>query len=344
MHSSRRHRIKARTFDGSGSFETFWAHFEICAMYNRRGGADKLAHPKASLVGEAGQVLWDSEASATGTLEKLTTLLRSRYSGSRQADKYRSELRLRRRRAGESLSTLHEDIRRLMALAHPTLQQEAREAIACDNFIDALDDADFALKVREQASPSLDEALRVALQLEAWAKDASRSRGEAHQPKLKVRGTVDVDAESFSSERLDRLEADFNKRLDKLLKLHKASMVRSEAVVVKAPSAGVAESRIAARSSEEARLPQSSEHVAQPGSEAKASCPRKQQGSRRLPAVCWRCGQPGQMQRNCGLTTEASEEVKKLPSAINRGSRGLDRANVYLRMQLGDRSLILAVK
>ena len=47
--------------------------------------------------------------------------------------------------ASASLSTLHQDIRRFMALAHPTLQQEAREAIACDYFIDALDDADFAL-------------------------------------------------------------------------------------------------------------------------------------------------------------------------------------------------------
>ena len=86
----------------------------------------------------------------------------------------------------------------------------------------------------------------------------------------------------------DRLEADFNKRFDKLLKLHEASMVRPEAVVVKAHSAVVAEPRAAStcRSSEEARLPQSSEHVAQPGSEAKASWPRKQQGSRRLPAVC----------------------------------------------------------
>ena len=126
---------------------------------------------------------------------------------------------------------------------------------------------------------------------------------------------------------------------DKLLKLHEASMVRPEAVVVKAPSAGVAEPRIAARSSEEARLPQSSEHVVQPGSEAKASWPRKQQGSRRLPAVCWSCGQPGHMQRNCGLNAQASEEVKKPPSAVNRGSCGLDRANVYLRMQLGDRNL-----
>ena len=146
-----------------------------------------------------------------------------------------------------------------------------------------------------------------ALQLEAWAKDARRSRGEeAPQPKLKVRGAFDVDAVSFS-ERLDRLEADFN---------NETSMVRPEAVVVKAPSAGVAEPSIAARSSEEARLPQSSEHVVQPCSEAKASWPRKQQGSRRLPAVCWRCGQPGHMQRNCGLTAQASEEVKKLPSAL----------------------------
>ena len=72
-----------------------------------------------------------------------------------EADKFRVELRLRRRRAGESLSALHHDIRRLMALAHPTLQQEAREAIACDYFIDAMDDADFALKVRERAPPTL---------------------------------------------------------------------------------------------------------------------------------------------------------------------------------------------
>jgi len=130
-----------------------------------------------------------------------------------------------------------------MALAHPTLQQEAREAIACDYFIDPLDDADFALKVRERAPPSLDEALRVVLQLEAWAKDARRSRGEqAPQSKLKVRGAVDVDAVSFI-ERLDRLEAIFNKRFDKLLKLHEASMVRPEAVVVKAPSAGVQPAR-----------------------------------------------------------------------------------------------------
>jgi len=104
-----------------------------------------LAHLKAPLTGNAGQVLWDSDATATDTIDKLIALLRNRYSGTRQADKYRMELGLRRRRPGESLSTLHQDIRRLMALAHPSLQQKAREAIACDYYIDAMDDPEFAL-------------------------------------------------------------------------------------------------------------------------------------------------------------------------------------------------------
>jgi len=41
---------RPRTFDGSGSFETFWAHFENCAAYNRWTEADQLAYLKASLM------------------------------------------------------------------------------------------------------------------------------------------------------------------------------------------------------------------------------------------------------------------------------------------------------
>jgi len=55
--------------DGPGSFESFWAQFENCASYNRCSDADKLAHVKASLTGDAGQVLWDTDAAPTDTTE-----------------------------------------------------------------------------------------------------------------------------------------------------------------------------------------------------------------------------------------------------------------------------------
>jgi len=35
-----------------------------------------------ALTGDAGQILWDTDASATDTVEKLVALLKNRYSGS----------------------------------------------------------------------------------------------------------------------------------------------------------------------------------------------------------------------------------------------------------------------
>ena len=255
------------------------------------------------------------------------------------------ELRIRRRRAGESLSALHQDIRRLMALAHPTLQQEAREAIACDYFVDAMDDADFALKVRERAPPSLDEAVRVALQLEAWTKNA-RQRSDKAPRKFKVRGAVNDTA--GLAERFDRLESDLNKRLDNLTKLQEAVMSRPERSARKAPTESSVEPKAASQGSSEAQVqPNTSQPVAPPN-EPKVAWSGKQQGSRRPAGVCWNCGQPGHMQLNCPLP----KPDKKPADAVNRGSqgshkqkgtglyaRGLDQAHVYVRMKLGDKML-----
>jgi len=48
-------------------------------------------------------------------------------------------------------------------------QKSDSGAIATDYYIDRLDDPDFALKIRERNPVSLDDALHISLQLEAWA-------------------------------------------------------------------------------------------------------------------------------------------------------------------------------
>ena len=89
--------------------------------------------------------------STTNSLKKLVAVLKSRYIGERQAEKYRAKLQIRRRKHQESLSELHQDIRRLTVLAYPKLTAEAREQIGCDHFTNALGDPDLALKVKERA-------------------------------------------------------------------------------------------------------------------------------------------------------------------------------------------------
>ena len=99
-----------------------------------------------------------------------------RFGGKAFADKHRIEIRNRRRKPDETLQGLHIDIRRLAALAFPTMEHRTREVISCDYFLDALGDPDFALKIRERHPEDLDSALRIALQLEVWTKDSDRLR------------------------------------------------------------------------------------------------------------------------------------------------------------------------
>jgi len=50
-----------------------------------------------------------------------------------------------------------------------------------DYFLDALDDPDFAVRVRERQPATLDAALAMALQMEVWAKN-SRNRSSDVKP------------------------------------------------------------------------------------------------------------------------------------------------------------------
>ena len=103
---------------------------------------------RSSLEKSAGQVLWDYSAETTGTLSKMIKVLKERFG---EANQYRLQLKSRRRRPNETLRNLHSHIRRLAALALPELEHAARETMAYDYFIDAPDDPNFDLKVRERS-------------------------------------------------------------------------------------------------------------------------------------------------------------------------------------------------
>ena len=163
-----KHMLRPPKYDGTTSFETFLAQFKNCSQYNTWDKDEQLAYLRGTLDKEAAQVLWDSSAEKVASVHKLIKTLRARFGGVNRADKYRIEVKKKRRKAGESLRTLHSDIRRLTALAFPDIDYAARERIACDYFVDALDEPKFALRVRERTPHDLDSALQVAEQLEVW--------------------------------------------------------------------------------------------------------------------------------------------------------------------------------
>jgi len=149
------------------------------------------------LEAKAANVLWDYGEKVTNSLSRLTATLKQRFSGQAFVDKHRTELRNRCRRKNETLQSLHVDIRRLAALAFPGVEHTARKALATDYFLDALNDSDFALRVRERQPATLDAALAIALQMEVWAKN-SRNRSSDTRPLGEPKKTRKVNQASTS--------------------------------------------------------------------------------------------------------------------------------------------------
>jgi len=187
-----RHMMKPPKFDRRCSFETFMVQFSNCAEYNKWNEAQKRAHVRNSLENDAATILWDYGADTTASWKGLTELLETRFGGKAMSEKHRIELRNRRRKTDETLSSLHADIRRLAALAYKGVPPEMHDQVTCDSFLDALGDPELPFKIRERQPTDLDSALRIALQLEVWAKEMNRHRGSPRPERMEGRRVREI--------------------------------------------------------------------------------------------------------------------------------------------------------
>lgn len=111
--------------------------------------ADRLCHLKASLEGNAAALVW--ELSPECTEAELFKLLHNRYGNKKQIE-------TRRRRKGESLQSLHQDICRLLALSYPGETSALSKIVARDAFLDVLDSAELRVNIPDKDASSLDDA------------------------------------------------------------------------------------------------------------------------------------------------------------------------------------------
>ena len=77
-------------------------------------------------------------------------------------------LQVKRQKAAETLPELGGRIRRLAHLAYQTAPKEVTEMIANDQFADALIDFDMRPRIQQPRPKSLNEAIRLAVEIEAF--------------------------------------------------------------------------------------------------------------------------------------------------------------------------------
>ena len=87
--------LKLGTYVGSAPLKTHLSKLDNCAEYNNWGPRDRLCHLKASLVGQAGEVLWQLKPDSSEA--DVITLLKNRFGSDNQSEQFRIELQNRKR-------------------------------------------------------------------------------------------------------------------------------------------------------------------------------------------------------------------------------------------------------
>ena len=172
-----------------GSVESHMTQFAIVAQRNHWDDGEKADYLMCSLTGKASNILKDLPENPS--YEDVVTCLRPHYGSVDQVEAYRAQLKNRRRRPGESLQDLMNDIRRIFLSAYPGLTNYMSEIALKDAFITALVDRDLMIKTMEREPKTLDEAYKVTERMELYRSIPETSEGDARSKyQHKVRGAA----------------------------------------------------------------------------------------------------------------------------------------------------------
>ena len=175
-------KVKPSTYNGSTPWEDYLAQFELVAEINKWSIASKATYLAVSLTGPAQAVLGDLAAEARRDFSELTRALAARFGTENQQEVFRTALKNRSRQKDEKLPELAQAIRRLTRQSYPEAPQQVRETLARDHFVDALVDADMRWRIHQSRPKTLNDALTVAVELEAFM--------ETSQPRRQVRAVA----------------------------------------------------------------------------------------------------------------------------------------------------------
>ena len=373
QHPCMRQAVHTRlgVFNGSTSLETFLAKFRNCREYFKWNDADQLFHLRASLDGPAGQLLWN--APQTDRVDKVIELLQNRFGEVNQAERYRAELRSRRRRPKESLQELYIDISRLMSLAYPGPTTELSEIVGRDAFLDALTDQTMRVRILEHGPTTLDEALRWACRIEAYAESCGPNRVDKNdedyrrnRPKY-VRSAVNSDRTSDHEQQaeLKGYLADLREAIESCrqevreqrsqLENLRRQQTESERNLPRIPTQfnvdpiGVNQPRGGANADADRRRPMTGERPLGPNGVGQLSRSRgpamrstdERRGMQEITAGqsfrrgrCFECGQEGHFARD-----HRSSTTDRSPTSARGVTSKRTAADVYLRAQLGGKQV-----
>ena len=166
----------------------------MCSELNNWTVQQKGLYLGVRLRGLAQGVLGNLPLEYQKDFEALSKALSERFSPESQTELYRAQLKEREWKHGENVAEFGQRILRLTTLAHPKADPNLIKSLAMGFFVAAISDAEMRLKIQQTRPKDLNEAVKVAVELEAFDRAERQRRGQkyARQTDVQTEGNYEL--------------------------------------------------------------------------------------------------------------------------------------------------------
>ena len=256
-------------FSGETSWEDWNFHFQNVADVNEWNDEQKLKWLRVRLTGRAQTAFQRLPAESKASYTNATDALKERFEPKSRKTRYQVEFQTRRKRKAETWADFADDLKCLADKAFPDLQEEAKQCLALQSYLQQLDQPQVAFSVREKRPTTLDEAVSLTLEMEAYMLPTTRTSmiSAIQQDEEQEENTIAaVDPTTKLTTLLEQL----------VVRVEKLEQDRSPVDRAFQPA------------------PMNRKHIPS-RSQPQYSGDRR----RTFNGTCWRCQEPGHMARNC---------------------------------------------
>ncbi|MEW8548468.1 MAG: zinc finger CCHC domain-containing protein [Candidatus Thiodiazotropha sp.] len=145
-------------------FELWVKRFEAWAKLHAPSNAEKVLYFPTMLGDAAFSVFSSLSEREQNDFEAIKSKFLAAYSSKAMIDAFRAELQARTRKDGENLVVYAAELRRLVKRAFPKYNEEAREDVVLNKFLDGT--GEIGKKVRRRDPKNVEEAIEKASRLE----------------------------------------------------------------------------------------------------------------------------------------------------------------------------------
>ena len=167
--------IRPETFEGKEDWADYISHFSDCAELGEWDDRNTCLVLAAQLRGAARKFYNGLSLKERKSYEKLVTSLRRRFGSENRQESWSSKLEMRRRKPGESIADLGDDIWRLTQRAYCNFDHRSQEQLALKHFYRVIE-SDMKVKCIENKCSNVPDAVDVVERYESLLEDRKEHR------------------------------------------------------------------------------------------------------------------------------------------------------------------------